>query len=50
MDAIQITANPDLEQLKLMMWISGILLFLLLGIIGYFLKQQIDTLIEVEIK
>ena len=40
---MEIQANPDLEQLKLILWISGPMLFAMLAVIGYFLKQQIEA-------
>lgn len=40
---MELQANPDLEQLKLILWISGPVLFAMLAVIGYFLKQQIDA-------
>jgi uncharacterized membrane protein len=38
---MEIQANPDFEQLKLIMWIGGPVLLVMLAIIGYFLKEQI---------
>lgn len=40
---MELQANPDLEQLKLILWISGPMLFIMLTVIGYFLKQQIEA-------
>lgn len=34
------TPNPDIEGLKVIVWLSGIVISLLLAIVGYFLKQQ----------
>lgn len=31
-------ANPDLETLKLVLWLAGIVILLLLGVIGFFLR------------
>ncbi len=35
--------NPDLESLRLVVWLSGILISVLLAVVGYFLRQQGDA-------
>lgn len=39
MDAI----TTDIQGLKIILWIAGFILTIMVGIIGYFLKQQIDA-------
>jgi hypothetical protein len=40
---MEIQANPDLEQLKLIIWIAGMLLMIMLMVIGRFLWMQIEA-------
>ena len=40
---MEIQANPDIEQLKIILWIAGPLILVMLGVIGYFIKQQIEA-------
>jgi hypothetical protein len=40
---MEIQANPDIEQLKIILWIAGPLILVMLGVIGYFIKQQVDA-------
>lgn len=36
-------ANPDIETLKLTLWIAGGIITLLLAVVAYFLKKQISV-------
>ena len=38
-----IMANPDIETLKLTLWIAGGIIIMLLGVVAYFLKRQITV-------
>lgn len=40
---MEIQANPDLEQLKVILWIAGPLIVVMIAVIGYFIKQQIEA-------
>jgi hypothetical protein len=40
---MQMQVSPDIEQLKIILWIAGPLIVLMLGAIGYFIRQQIDA-------
>ncbi len=40
---MEIQSYPDLEQLKVILWIAGPLIVFMLGVIGYFIKQQIEA-------
>jgi hypothetical protein len=40
---MEIQANPDLNHLKVIIWIIGPLMLTMLAVIGYFLKQQFDA-------
>ena len=36
-------ANPDIETLKLTLWIAGSIIIILMGIVAYFLGKQINV-------
>jgi len=36
-----IKANPDPETLKMFLWIAGITIMLLLGVVGFFLRREL---------
>ena len=40
---MHVDMNPDIEQLKIILWIAGPLIVLMLGVVGYFIRQQIDA-------
>lgn len=40
---MEIQANPDIEGLKLTLWIAGCAMIVMVTIIGYFLRRQIDA-------
>ena len=40
---MHVDMNPDIEQLKIILWIAGPMIVLMLGVVGYFIRQQIDA-------
>lgn len=40
---MEIQANPDYESLKLILFISGSLILVLLAVVGFFLRQQVTV-------